>query len=62
MRPNTMDDAIDKVKWAKYTRGLVYNKRETVSKGSVQEVEVAAFLHSPRIEINPISGFRELTR
>jgi hypothetical protein len=48
MRPRTMDDAIDKVKWAKYTRGLVYNKRETVSKGSVQEVGVAAVSTQPK--------------
>ncbi|KAH3817331.1 hypothetical protein DPMN_118864 [Dreissena polymorpha] len=42
MRPITMEEAIDKVKWAKYTRGLIYNKQETITKGVVAEVQVAA--------------------
>ncbi|KAH3701154.1 hypothetical protein DPMN_076137 [Dreissena polymorpha] len=42
MRPTTMEEAIDKVKWMKYTRGFIYNKQETITKGVVAEVQVAA--------------------
>ena len=42
MRPISMDDVLEKVKWSKYTRRLIYNKQAQITQGILPEARVAA--------------------